>query len=165
MKKLLTLTLLLLVSATAIFAQKKEQRASPHETAKANNISVTYGRPYMKGRAIFGALVPYGEVWRTGADEATEITFDKGVVFGDRQVSAGTYTLFTIPGKTEWTIIINKQLKQWGAFKYDKNQDLVRITVAPKQLNDKVEEFTIIPTEGELIMQWENTTVNVPLKF
>ena len=168
MKKLLSLTLLLLLGATTIFAQgmeKDKKRASPHETVTGTNVKVVYGRPYKKGRDIFGGLEAYGKVWRTGADEATEITFEKGVVVGGKQVSAGTYTLFTIPGKDEWTVILNKQLKQWGAFSYDQSKDLVRVTAKPKHLDKVVEQFTITPKANELQIEWDQTDVTVPMRF
>ena len=168
MKKLFSLTLLMLLGATTIFAQgmgKEKQRASPHETVTGTNVKVTYGRPYKKGREIFGTLEAYGKVWRLGADEATEITFDKGVVFGGKQVSAGTYTMFAIPEKTEWTIILNKQLKQWGAFSYDQTKDLVRIKVMPKTLSNVVEQLTITPKENELVIEWAKTNITIPMKF
>src|SRR5436189_1888840 len=98
------------------------QPKSPHETADSKNISVTYGRPYKKGRDIFGGLEKYGKVWRTGADSATHITFKKDGTFGGKAVKAGTYTLFTIPNEKEWTIILNGELKQWGAFAYEQNK-------------------------------------------
>ena len=166
MKKLFSFTLLLLLGATTIFAQdmaKEKQRASPHETVTGPNVKVTYGRPYKKGRDIFGGLEAYGKVWRLGADEATEITFDKGVVFGGRQVSAGTYTLFAIPEKDEWTIILNKELHQWGAFKYDQSKDLLRVKVHAKHLDNVVEQLTITPREHELVIEWDHTNVTVPI--
>ena len=168
MKKLLTFTLLMLLGTTSIFAQhmgKDKERASPHETVTGPNVKVTYGRPYKKGRDIFGGLEAYGKVWRTGADEATEITFEKDVLFGDKKVPAGTYTLFTIPGKEEWTVILNKELKQWGAFSYNESKDLTRIKVHAMHVDNVIEQFTITPRERELKIEWDHTSVTVPLKF
>src|SRR5918993_793258 len=106
------------------------QRVSPHETVNATvdgaKISVTYGRPYVKGRKIAGGLVPYGQVWRTGADEATTLVTDKALMFGSTHVQPGTYTLYTLPSENGWQLIINKQTGQWGT-DYDQAQDLARI--------------------------------------
>ena len=108
-------TFLLIALAAFIVAPAYSQtRKSPHDTVSVDNITVTYGRPYKKERKIFGGLEPYGKVWRTGADQATQITFEKDGTFGGKPVKAGTYTLFTIPNPDEWTIILNSQLGQWG---------------------------------------------------
>lgn len=167
MKRLLSLTVLLLLAATGLFAQGKKERQSPHETITGKNMKITYGRPYKKGREVFGKLVPYGQVWRTGADEATEITLDKDCLFGGKQLKAGTYSLFTIPGQTEWHIILNPELKQWGAFGYDKikDKDALNTTVSAKALNKEVEEFTIVAEKDGIKMEWDKTSVFVPVKF
>src|ERR671920_1726311 len=103
-------------SAGVLAAQEK--RASPHETVNATvdgaKISVTYGRPYAKGRKIAGGLIPYDKVWRTGADEATTLVTDKALMFGGTHVEPGTYTLYTLPSEKGWQLIINKQTGQWG---------------------------------------------------
>ena len=155
----------MMLAIGTLFA-KDETRVSKHTTVSVGNISITYGQPSKKGREIFGGLVPYGQVWRTGADEATEITFTKPCLFGGKQLEAGTYTLFTIPGKTEWTIILNKQLKQWGWFGYDKvkDQDRMKVTVPSKQTDDVVETFTITPRADGFLMEWDKTSVFVPAK-
>ena len=144
-----------------------KDRVSPHTTVKGDHISVTYGRPAKKGREIFGSLVPYEKVWRTGADEATEITFDKDGVFGDKTVKAGTYSLFTIPGKDEWTVILNSQMGQWGAFEYDKNKnkDVAQIKVKAAHTNNVVEQFTISVDKAGIKLEWENTAVMINTRF
>ncbi len=162
MKKLLSLSIIMLFSLSSIFAK---ERVSPHTTVKGKNVSVTYGQPYKKGREIFGALEAYGKVWRTGADEATEITFDKNGTFGGQQVKAGTYSLFTIPGKDEWTIILNSQLKQWGAFEYDSKKDVLRVTAKTKHLDKVVEQFTISLDNSMMKLDWDQTSVTVWLQF
>jgi Protein of unknown function (DUF2911) len=140
---------------------------SPHETATGANISVRYGRPYKKGRVIFGGLVPYGKVYRCGADSATTITFDRDVNFGGKPVKAGTYTLFTIPNEASWTIILNSQLGQWGAFDYDKykDKDVVHIDVPVKTLNSPVEQLTISVPPSSVDIEWDTTQVSVPVSF
>ena len=173
MKQLFSILLMLAMSTIVLHAQtgnaKKGNYKGPggtqHEVVKGKNVVVSYGRPMKKGRDIFGALVPYGEVWRTGADEATEITFDKDVMFGGKKVVAGTYSLFTIPGKEEWTIIINKELKQWGAYKYNEKNDVVRATAPARHMDKPIEQFTMTPKDGELVMEWDATSVAVPMKF
>jgi plasmid replication initiation protein len=168
MKHTLAIAMILLASATSSFAQmEKEPRKSPHETIKGNHITVTYGRPYKKGREIFGGLEQYGKVWRTGADEATEITIDKDCIFAGKQLKAGTYTLFTIPEKKDWTIILNSELKQWGAFNYDKikGKDVLKAEVPAMHLDKTVEQFTITVNDHGLLLDWDHTEVAVPVKF
>jgi hypothetical protein len=149
-----------------VFAQQK-QRASPHDTVKAKDIEITYGRPYKKSRDIFGSLVKYGEVWRTGADEATQITFKKDATFGGKSIKAGTYTLFTIPTEGEWTVILNSQLKQWGAYDYPKNKDkdVLQVKVPSKKIASTVEQLTIIVEGSNINITWDQTMVTIPVKI
>ncbi len=141
-----------------------EVRKSPHETVSSENIKVTYGRPYKKGRVIFGGLEKYGKVWRTGADEATEITFHKDGNFGGQSVKAGTYSLYTIPNENEWTIILNKQTGQSGV-QYDKNRDLLRVQTPSRKLDQPIEQLTIRFEEKNMIIEWDRTQVAVPVEF
>jgi hypothetical protein len=131
------------------------------------DISVRYGRPYKKGRVIFGGLIPYGKVYRCGADSATTITFGKDVIFGGGPVKAGTYTLFVIPNEKSWTIILNGQLGQWGAFDYDKykGQDILHVDVPVKNLNNPVEQLTISVPPSSVIIEWDQTQVSIPVSF
>jgi hypothetical protein len=166
---------LALCVAPALSAQApKKAPASPHETVTANvggkTITITYGRPYMKGRKIYGGLVPFDKVWRTGADEATTFTTDGDVMLGSLHVPAGTYALFTIPGEAHWTIILNKVAKTWGAYDYEKNkaQDLGQTTAKIEKLSSPVEQLTlsIKPGAGKsatLSIAWESTGVHVPI--
>jgi len=139
-------------------------RKSPHETVQTENIKVTYGRPYKKGREIFGGLEKFGRVWRTGADEATEISFGKDGQFGGQVVKAGTYTLYTIPERQEWTIILNQQTGQSGR-EYNKKRDLLRVQVPVKNLNEPIEQLTIRFESGNMIIEWDRTQVAVPVEF
>jgi hypothetical protein len=134
------------------------------------DIEVVYSRPGVKGRQIFGGLVSYGEVWRTGANSATKITFSTPVKFNGANVPAGTYALFTIPGETEWTIILNKVAVQSGAFQYDEKQDLVRVQTKPIQLKEQIETFTIEFNEirddsAVLNLVWDTTVVPVKIEM
>ncbi|ULQ57342.1 DUF2911 domain-containing protein [Flavihumibacter rivuli] len=143
----------------------QQQRKSPHETVSDGGISVTYGRPYKKGRDIFGSLEPYGKVWRAGADEATEITFAKDAMLAGKHIKAGTYTLFVIPEAKEWTIILNSELKQWGAYEYDKikGKNVAQVKVPVINLDQVVEQFTIRFAGGNMIMEWDKTQVKLPV--
>jgi hypothetical protein len=165
MKKMLFLSTVLLIGLAAC-SQDTKKRASPHDTLKTKDLTVTYGRPYKKGREIFGKLEPYGKVYRCGADEATQITFAKDVTFGDKPVKAGTYTLFVIPDEKQWTIILNSKLGQWGAYDYDKNKDkdVLQTVVPVKMLSAPVEQLTIARPSGGLSIAWDKTEVDVPIK-
>jgi hypothetical protein len=129
---------------------------------------VIYSRPQKKGREIFGDLVPYGKVWRTGANEATEITFYKDVMFGGKSVKAGTYSFFTIPGEDQWTVILNDVLNQWGAYRYDDTKDVVRIEVEPKKTAATVETFSITSKKADegyhLLLGWDDTYIEIPVR-
>jgi hypothetical protein len=133
------------------------------------NISVTYGRPNLKGRKMFNGIEPFGLVWRTGANSATIIKFTDTVSLEGNKVLPGEYALFTIPGASEWTVIVNKVAKQWGAYSYDQKQDLVRFKVKPYRISPKLETFTIEFADvnidqGTLKLMWEHTGVSIKLK-
>ncbi|MDX1430742.1 MAG: DUF2911 domain-containing protein, partial [Rhodothermales bacterium] len=123
--------------------------------------------PRRRDRVIFGGLVPYGEVWRTGANEATEITLTRPVRLAGNLVEAGTYALFTVPGRDSWTIILNGVLGQWGAYDYDASADVLRFDVSSASSEEMHEAFTISIEEGprhaSVKMVWENTVVSIPL--
>ncbi|OOQ60961.1 DUF2911 domain-containing protein [Mucilaginibacter pedocola] len=131
-------------------------------------VSVKYYRPNTKGRKIFGGIEPYGTVWRTGANNATVITLTDTLQMEGHTVAPGSYSLFSIPGATEWTIILNKNTQQWGAYTYNEKEDLLRFKVKPVKLPAKVETLTIQfadVTANKALLQilWENTGVNVKL--
>ncbi len=164
--KNLFLTFLAVLMVGQVFAQERK-RASPRETAELGDLKVEYSRPYKKGREVFGVLVPYNQVWRLGADEATEITFKKDATFGGKKVKAGTYSMFAIPGEKEWEIILNPELKQWGAYNYDKikDKDVVKVKVPVKSQKESTEQFTITPEEKNLKIVWDKAYVEVPYKI
>ena len=165
------------VSATGLFAQAPKvdfPAASPTATLKQHigltDIEITYSRPSVKGRVIYGGIVPYGEVWRTGANASTKISFSTPVKLNGNAIPAGKYALFTIPGEAEWTIIISKNTNGFGAFGYKPDEDLVRFKVTPVTLADtSVETFAIefnhIRDETALLeLVWEKTVVPIKLE-
>lgn len=145
-------------SPTDIAYAKTDNRAKP-------TIKVIYSRPLKKGRTIFGKLVKYDKVWRTGADEATEIKLFKDYKLGDKTIKAGTYSLFSIPGEKEWTIILNSDLDDWGAYAYNEANDVARIKV-PVGSGESLEAFSIafkpVDKGYHLVMGWDTTRVEVP---
>jgi len=132
-------------------------------------LKAVYGQPMKRGREVFGVLEPYGQVWRTGANEATEITTTKDIRVGNKTLKAGTYTLFTVPDKTKWKVIFNSDLGQWGAFKYDPAKDVLTTEVPVTQSAETYEAFTIkfdeTKTGADMMMAWDKTKVVVPLLF
>lgn len=152
--------------------EDKSKRPSPPALTKADvhgtEVTIDYSRPSLKGREAFGdktPLAPTGEVWRTGANEATTFTVSKPVKIDGQPLAAGTYALFTIPGPSEWTVVFNKTAKQWGAFKYDAGQDALRVKVKPKTLPSPVEQFTInVDKSGKVAMQWAKTEADFMVK-
>ena len=142
--------------------------AYPSNWKESNKlIKITYSRPQLKGRAL-DKLAPNDKVWRTGANEAPEITFYKDVTFGDKEVKAGTYTLFTIPTEGDWTVILSKQKNVWGSYFYDMKEDVVRVSGKVSKSDEVIESFSIV-FEGEeenatMYLGWANTIVSVPIK-
>lgn len=135
-------------------------------------VRVTYSRPAKKDREVFGTkIVPYGEVWRLGANESTEIKFYQDVTIQGKKVKAGTYSLFAIPTATEWTIILNKDLDFWGAYSYNKDNDVLRVSVPTKKTDEVIENFSIQCGKGNsdkettMKMAWDTTLVEVPISF
>lgn len=168
MKRLLAIACLFFGLSTLTFAQGAlEPKASPLDVATSNigetYIKVVYSRPHMRGRDIFGELVPFGKVWRTGANAATEITFTEDVSIDGTTIPAGTYALFTIPNEDSWTVIINSELGQWGAYRYDEDKDVLRFDVRTSETDIVWEPFTIFfeanRTTSILHMVWDTTEV------
>jgi hypothetical protein len=165
-----------LALTSPLFAQDKKPRVSPHETVNATvgdaKIMIVYGRPYTKDpksgekRKIWGGLVPYGKVWRLGADEATLLTTDKDLTIGGTAIALGTYSLYLWPEEGGAKLIVNKQTGQWGT-KYDEKQDLVRIDLKKHVLDKPVYQFTIAVeqagADGLLKLMWEDTQYSAPL--
>lgn len=162
-----------LVAATASAQQDKASRPSPPASAdctlpNGGTIHVDYSVPSMKGRKIFGQLVPYGEVWRAGANEATTFVISKDVTVGGKAVPAGSYTLFTIPDKDKWTLIISKKTGEWGVPYPGAASDFARVDMTSTQLGSPLEKFSIsLDKSGSgcaLKMAWETTQAAVEIK-
>lgn len=150
----------------------KENRVSPAAIATAtigqNTVTVNYSSPAVKGRPIWGDLVPYDKIWRTGANEATMVTFTEDVTIAGQPLSKDTYALFTIPTAEAWTVIFNFEERQWGSFKYDISEDALRVPMQPVMQDSIVESltFSVIPdanqTGGVIRMQWEKLQLDIP---
>ncbi len=155
------------------FAQINTPAASPSATVSQGigltKITIDYSRPSVKGRKIFGDLVPFGKVWRTGANKITSIKFDDEVIINGTAVKAGSYGLYTIPGATEWTIILNTDDKQWGSYGYDEKKDVYRFKVKPAKSKYFVEQMAIDieginPTTADIVIKWENTQAKLRIE-
>jgi len=171
MKKLL-IAFVCSVAVLSINAQIKMPAPSPTQTIKQDfalgSIEVKYSRPAAKGRKVFGDLVPYNKLWRTGANAATLVKLNDAIEIQGKILDTGSYVLYTIPGNNSWEIIFNKGLSNWGVDGYKESEDVMRFKVPSKKLKNKVESFTIDfsdikPESCNLNLSWENTTVNIPL--
>lgn len=174
MRKLKMAAVLVLVGIVGIAAaQEKKAPLSPRQTANyafadGKKITVDYGAPSMRNRKIMGQLVPYGKIWRTGANEATGFVTDTDLDIGGTKVPAGKYTLYTLPGESSWQLVINKQTGQWGT-EYDEKQDLARIPLTVGKTSGPVEtmKFSFDGSGGtstKMNIEWENTKLSVPVK-
>ncbi|HEY4060870.1 MAG TPA: DUF2911 domain-containing protein [Puia sp.] len=163
-KSIFFLSSLLLIGLIS-FAQPSHPHSS-HDTVKTKNLIVTYGRPTMNGRVIFGQLLPYGKVWRVGADEATNVTFEKDATFGGKPIKAGKYALFAIPTETKWTVILNSNAGQWGTeYNKNKDKDVLSVDVPVSKLSSPVEKLTYTLSGKGITIEWEKTKVMIPVSF
>lgn len=154
-----------LISTTA-FAQEPKASPAASATGQADGVTITinYSSPSVKGRTIWGELVPYNEVWRTGANEATTIEFSKDVKVQGKSLSKGKYAFFAIPTDKDWTIIFNKEAKQWGAYKYDQSKDALRINIMPVKSNIMAERLVYTVSPKGFTLSWENLDIPVMVK-
>ena len=160
-----------ILAALVSVAAARVQRASPHESVSASidgaNISITYGRPYMRGRSIFGALVPYGRVWCPGADEATTLTSSKPLSIGNLVLDAPQYTLWILPTADEWQLVVSKETGQWHT-QYRAAGDLGRVPLQKRTLDAPVEQLTFALRKnadgagGTIVFTWATTEASVP---
>ena len=158
------LAFLLLQSLSGFAQEDKSNRPSPpakvSETIGNATVTIDYSQPAVKERKIWGGLVPYGKVWRTGANEATTFEVSQDVQIEGQTLPAGKYALFTIPGEEEWTIIFNKEPNQWGSMNYDETKDALRVNVKPETSEEMHERLTFeIENDGEVELMWENLEV------
>jgi hypothetical protein len=174
MQTRVAMTLMALLMSSALWAQgDKANRPSPPATAtgkiKDATITIDYSSPAVKGRQIFGQLIPYGQVWRAGANEATIFETDKDITVEGKKLPAGKYSLYAIPGEKEWTIIFNKQTGQWGvkrggATTREEAQDALTVNVKPKKSSSMTERLAYDVTPKGFVLRWENVEVPVAIK-
>ncbi len=172
MKKIIFAAIAVLSLSMADAQTLTTPQPSPTQTIKQNfglsSVELSYSRPVMKGRKIFGDLVPFGKVWRTGANNATTLTFGEEVMIGGKKVAAGKYGLLTIPDKNSWTLIISKQTDVTSPAAYKEDMDVVRVTAETMKMKDNMESFTmqfadVKPTSCALHIMWEGTAVALPI--
>lgn len=152
-------------------APEMEEVKSPPATVSAMigdaEVTVNYGAPSVRGRTVWGELVPYGKVWRTGANDATTISLNKDILIEGQALAAGTYAVFTIPNEGDWTVIFNSNPKQWGNYDYDEGKDVLRVEVTPQSSDEMVETMAFEFSEGDgstnLVLKWAN--LHVPISI
>jgi hypothetical protein len=148
--------------------EDKSKRPSPPKQASGTignaTVTVDYGAPSVKGRDIFGGLIPWGKMWRTGANEATTVEVSEAVSVEGQTLPAGKYGLFTIPNEDKWTIVFNSVWDQWGAYEYDEGKDVLRVEVSPETLEENVEQMEIAVEDGKMVIRWAMTAVPVSLE-
>ncbi|QKZ13866.1 DUF2911 domain-containing protein [Spirosoma sp. KUDC1026] len=149
-----------------------DRKFAPAKVGDTGYARVIYSRPAKNGREVFGKLVPYGKVWRVGANEATEIKLLKDATIQGKTVKAGVYALYAIPTETAWTIILNSDLDQWGAYSYKQDMDVLRVTAPVKKTDEPVENLTIQfrkvgdnAKESVMMIAWDTTLIEVPISF
>lgn len=166
MKKLIVLFIISTFTINFSIAQKT--RASPKETTNGkinqSDLTITYGAPYVKGRVIWGELVPFDKIWRAGANEATTFEFSKDVDIENQKLPAGKYSFFLIPNKEKCTIIFNNDFNQWGAYKYDIDKDQLRLDVKPLISSDQVEKLVYEIDQNNILIKWSNWVIKFDVK-
>lgn len=162
------MTVYLLTLVVSVFAQAQDKKASPAETAKGtingSEITINYGSPSVRGRVIWGELVPYGKVWRAGANEATTFETSKDITVAGQKLPAGKYALFVIPEKDNITVIFNKDTKQWGAYDYDAKKDQLRVKVEPKAKPESTEKMSFSINKDNVTLSWDKWDIPIPVK-
>ena len=164
MKRIIRSTFILTLSFISLIACSQD-KAIPSPSVKATgksgsaNITINYGSPSVKGRKIWGDLVPFGKVWRTGANDATTFETDGDIKVEGKSLPKGKYSLFTIPEEKEWTIIINSKPNQWGAYSYKQEDDVLRVKVKPSKSAIFTETLNFQIADGKVYIRWENLEV------
>lgn len=166
MKKLIVL--FIISTCTINFSIAQKTRASPKETTTGkinqSDLTITYGAPYVKGRVIWGELVPFDKIWRAGANEATTFEFSKDVDIENQKLPAGKYSFFLIPNKEKCTIIFNNDFNQWGAYKYDIDKDQLRLDVKPLISSYQVEKLVYEIDQNNILIKWSNWVIKFDVK-
>jgi hypothetical protein len=167
--KILKISLLVLLSFFAIsFANAQDKpKSSPEKATGMINgatIQINYGSPSVRGRKIWGELVPFNEVWRAGANEATTFETDKDLTIEGSKLPAGKYSFFVIPNQNECVIIFNKEAKQWGAYKYNIKEDQLRVTVKQKAANSSTEKLVYTINAKDIVLSWDNWNIGFSVK-
>ena len=166
MKKIIGLLLILI--ATINFAVGQKVKASPRESVngKINEaaISIDYGSPSVRGRKIWGALVPFGKIWRAGANEATTFKTDEDIMIKGKKLPAGNYSLFIIPNEKECIVIFNKKPDQWGAYNYSQDLDQLRVEVSPNKQSKSTEKLLFIIKDNAVALLWDNWEIPLEIK-
>ncbi len=148
-----------ITAASLLGVSAQNNPVSPARTLDAQidgvNVNISYYSPAVRDRQIWDGLVPYGKVWRTGANDATVITFSEAVKINGESIAAGSYAIFTIPNVDEWTLILNTESNQWGAYKYDQSKDALRVTLTPQMINEVVENMTFSQQDDQIVLSWE----------
>lgn len=167
-----TIALFMLMACSAMQAQVQLPQPSPTQTLKQDfalgSIEVKYSRPAAKGRKVFGDLVPFGKLWRTGANAATLIRFTEPVEINGNKIDTGTYAMYTVPGTDSWDIILNRGVKNWGVDGYKESEDVVRFKATTNRNANKIENFTmqfanVMPASCDLQLLWEKTIITIPI--
>jgi hypothetical protein len=160
--------LLFITFLTMTFINAQNKKASPPEVAtgiiNGANITINYNSPSVKGRVIWGELVPFDKVWRAGANDATTFETDKELTIEGSKLQAGKYSFFVIPNIKECVIIFNKVAKQWGAYKYDDSDDQIRVTVKQKQVDSNTENLTYSINKNNIVLSWEKWNIPISIK-
>jgi hypothetical protein len=174
MRRLFIVFHLLILSACCFSQEALQPRPSPIGIVTARYkdtyLKITFGQPHKRGREVFGKMVPFDQVWRTGANEATELTITKDVTISGKLVKEGTYSLFSIPGREKWIIIINSDVGLWGSYNYNVKKDVIRFEVPVSMNNTTVYEvFTILIEQknekANISLAWDQTSISFPIQF
>jgi Protein of unknown function (DUF2911) len=165
--KVLFASVALLLGCVSYSYAQPSHPHSPHDTVKSTDITIYYGRPYKKGRNIFGGTVaPYGQTYRCGADEPTILVFAKDVSFDGHPIKAGKYSFFAVPQKDKWTVILNSNTTMWGT-DHDQHadQDVLKVDVPVQNLSSPVEQLTMTTNDKDVTLAWDVVKIDVPVKF
>jgi hypothetical protein len=162
--KVLFASIALLVGGVSYSYAQPNHPHSPHDTVKAKDITIYYGRPYLKGRNVGGAVAKYGETYRCGADEPTILVFAKDVSFDGHPIKAGKYSMFAVPGKDKWTVILNSNTTMWGT-EHDAHadQDVLKVDVPVMNLPTQVEQLTMTTNDKQVTLAWDKVKIVVPV--